>query len=115
MVNGPKVAEFLVENNVPILREADILGEAQVTSPARHLYFCIQLMYIDSGNLERYHGQFNQLAMDIATAAPSTGQLLSEINERVRGADYYHALKLARKLIDYEETLIEMAVKSQRQ
>lgn len=114
LVNGPKVAEFLVENNVPILREADILGESQVTSPAKHIYFCVQLMYIDSVNLERYLDQFNGLTTDIITAAPSTAPLLSEVSERVMAADYYHALKLVRKLIEYEETLLELAVKKQQ-
>jgi len=112
LVNGPKVAEFLVENNVPILREADILGESQVTSPAKHIYFCVQLMYIDPANLERYLDQFNGLTADISNAAPSTAPLLSEISEKVIAADYYHALKLVRKLVDYEETLLEMAIKT---
>ena len=110
MVNGPKTAEFLIENNVPILRESDIMGESQVTSPVRRLYFCVQLMYIDSGNLERYHEQFNEQSTEIVTAAPSTGSFLTDISEKVMTSDYYHALKLIRRLIDYEETLLDKAV-----
>lgn len=106
MVNGPKSAEFLIENNVPILREADIMGESQVTSPARRLYFCVQLMYIDLANLERYHDQFNELSTEIATAAPSTRPFLIDIYEKVMSSDYYQALKLVRKLIVYEDTLL---------
>lgn len=112
MVNGPKSAEFLIENNVPILRETDILGESQVTSPARRLYFCVQLMYIDSGNFEKYHEQFNTLSTDIISAAPSTRPFLIEIYEKVLAAEYYQALKLVRKLMDYEDALLDKAIRS---
>ena len=112
MVNGPKAAEFLIENNVPILRETDIMGESQVTSPARRLYFCVQLMYIDLANLERYHSQFNELSAEIAIAAPSTNPFLIDIYGKVMSSEYYFALKLVRKLIDYEDSLIEMTLNS---
>jgi flagellar protein FlbT len=110
IVNGSKSAEFLVENNVPILRESDIMGEAQVTSPSRRLYFCVQLMYIDNGNTVPYLDQYQELANAIVTAAPSTGLFIAQISEKVVAADFYHALKLARKLIDYEEQLLETAI-----
>lgn len=109
MVNGPKTAEFLIENSVPILRESDIMSEAQVTSPSRRLYFCIQLMYIDAGNSVQYHAQFQELADAIIHAAPSTEPFIANINEKVGQNDYYHALKMGRKLIDYEETLLVKA------
>ena len=112
MVNGPKSAEFLIENNVPILRESDIMGEGQVTSPSRRLYFCVQLMYIDIGNANHYSAQFNELTDAIVTAAPSTELLIAQITEKVTDADYYHALKLVRKLIDYEEMLLNKAITS---
>lgn len=110
MVNGPKTAEFLIENNVPILRESDIMGEAQVTSPGRRLYFCVQLMYIDAGNAIQYHGQFRELSDAILNAAPSTETFISQISDKVAVADYYHALKLVRRLIDYEGTLVSKAL-----
>ena len=110
VVNGPKTAEFLIENNVPILRESDIMGEAQVTTPSRRLYFCVQLMYIDIGNANHYTTQFRELTDAIIAAAPSTELLIAQIIEKVIGADYYHSLKLVRKLIDYEEMLLNKAI-----
>ena len=112
LVNGPKSAEFLVENNVPILREIDIMGEAQVTTPSRRLYFCVQLMYIDNSTAIPYLEQYQKLANEITAAAPSTGAFISQISEKVSVSDYYHALKLARKLIDYEEQLLGTVVKN---
>ena len=83
------------------------MGEAQVTTPVSRLYFCVQLMYIDAGSVIQYHGQFSELASAIVTAAPSTEPFISQISEKVELADYYHALKLVRRLIDYEETLLD--------
>jgi flagellar protein FlbT len=110
MVNGSKTAEFLIENNVPILREGDIMREVEVTSPSRRLYFCVQLMYIDTGNAQQYFDQFQDLVRSIVQAAPSTGVFITPIIDKVAEADYYHALKLVRKLMNYEETLVSKAV-----
>jgi flagellar protein FlbT len=104
--NGPKASEFVVENNVPILRQKDILTEAEAVSPARRVYFAIQLMYIDPENLVDYHGKFWELAKDILSAAPSTGPHLEKISEQILAGDYYQALKCTKKLIDYEEELL---------
>lgn len=104
--NGPKATEFIVENSVPILRHKDIMTEREAMSPARRVYFAVQLMYIDPENLVGHHGTFWELSKDILAAAPSTGPYLSKIGELVLAGDYYQALKSARKLIDYEEELL---------
>ena len=38
---------LLIENKVPIMREKDIMSEAEANSPCRRVYLIIQLMYID--------------------------------------------------------------------
>jgi flagellar biosynthesis repressor protein FlbT len=110
--NGPKASDFIVENNVPILRQKDIMTEAEAGSPARRVYFAIQLMYIDTENLVDYHAKFWELAKDILDAAPSTRPHVEKISEQVLAGDYYQALKSTRKLIDYEEELLSHVKKS---
>ena len=104
--NGSKACEFIVENNVPILRQKDILSEKDADSPARRLYFVIQLMYINEENLVEYHNRFWGLSNDILSAAPSTKPYLEKISEQILACSYYQALKLTRKLIDYEKELL---------
>lgn len=104
--NGPKASDLLVENSVPILRQKDILTEKEADSPARRVYFAVQLMYIDPDNLVDYHARFWELAKDILNAAPSTKAYIDRISEQILAGDYYQALKHTRKLIDYEEELL---------
>ena len=53
--NGSSTAHFIVENNVPILRQGDILTEPMTTSPCKRIYFVVQLMYIDDRNSPTLH------------------------------------------------------------
>ena len=110
--NGAKSAELYIENNVPILREKDILSEKEVDTPCRRIYLVIQLMYIDEKNLVDYHKRYWELVREVLAAAPSTKKFIEEISEQILCAHYYQALKTARKLLDYEKELLEHGRKS---
>jgi flagellar biosynthesis repressor protein FlbT len=103
--NSNRSAEFFVENTVPILRQKDILSEKDANTPARRVYFAIQLMYIDSARREAHIESFFLLTHDIVEAAPSTHNLVVKLCEQVAAGQFYQALKTARELIDYEEEL----------
>ena len=107
--NGTHGTELFVENSVPILRQKDILSERDVTSPCKRIYFAVQLMYIDEGNLQKYHQTYWELVREVLAAAPSTGRLIQQISDNILTNDFYPALKMARKLIEYEEELLEHA------
>ena len=109
--NGSRPAEFMIENNVPILREKDILSERDVATVAQKIYFIIQLMYIDRESISEYHKKYQQLVNEIILAAPSTKDLLAQIEAKVVEMDFYHALKLTGNLIEYEKELIQNATK----
>ncbi len=47
VTNGSARSILIIENDVPILREKDIMSEINANTPCKHLYFIIQLMYID--------------------------------------------------------------------
>ena len=98
--------ELIIENKVPILREKDILSENNADTPCRQLYFIIQLMYIDEGNQAIHQKNYWDLVNEIVKAAPSTVGLIDHINEEIVGGRYYQALKLAQKLIDYEQEVV---------
>lgn len=105
--NGNKAGcELIIESKVPILREKDILSESEADTPCRQLYFIIQLMYIDEENRAAHQKNYWDLVNEILNAAPSMVELIDHINENIVSGRYYQALKLAKKLIDYEREVI---------
>ena len=107
--NGTVKCELIIENNVPILRQKDIMSEKEANSPARRIYFAIQLMYIDEENLAVYHKNYWKLVKDFIQAAPRVLPVVDEISHHILKGQYYQALKLAKNLIAYEREAIQHA------
>jgi flagellar protein FlbT len=107
IANGDAKSTFVVENDVPILREKDIMTLASANTPCKRIYFAIQLMYVDGKNLPEHHKTFWELVKDVAKAAPSRKPILQAISERILDEQYYQALKLTKKLIEYEQEVID--------
>ncbi|MEN6468168.1 MAG: flagellar biosynthesis repressor FlbT [Smithella sp.] len=107
IANGDAKSTFVVENDVPILREKDIMTLASANTPCKRIYFAIQLMYVDGKNLPEHHKTFWELVKDVARAAPSRKPVLQEISEKILDERYYQALKLTKKLIEYEQEVID--------
>lgn len=102
IANGNTTTHLVVENNVPILRQKDIMGLKDADSPCRRIYLAIQLMYVDGKDLPEQHRIYWELIKDVVEAAPSTEGLIADISRLVLNKDYYQALKLTKKLIEYE-------------
>ena len=92
-----------VENEVPVLREKEILSEAKAVTPCKRVYLTVQLMDIDEQNLPRYQKIYWELAREIIVAAPSTAAAFERISAAIYTRKYYQALKEARRLVSYEE------------
>jgi len=110
--NGPTSSHIFIENNVPVLRQNDIITEAMATTPCRRIYLAIQLMYIDEKSCESLHPVYWELVKGVIEAAPSSKDLISLTSQYMLEGNYYKALKQAKKLIIYEEELINNATKS---
>jgi flagellar protein FlbT len=80
VTNGRSKSELIIENNVPILRQKDILSEKEANSPCRRIYFVIQLMYVDEENLVTHHNTYWKLVQGLISAAPSTIGLIDQIS-----------------------------------
>ena len=106
ITNGSKVTDFVIENKVPVLRQSDILNENDVDSPCRRIYFTIQLMYVDKENQATHYANFWNLAQDIVKAAPSMVGFVDQISEHIQSNRHYQALKLTKKMIDYEQEVL---------
>jgi flagellar protein FlbT len=106
IINGSARSDLIIENNVPILREKGIMSIKDADSPCKRIYFAIQLMYVDEKNITDHHKTYWELVKDVAEAAPSRKEQLTEISEHIIAGRYYQALKITRKLIDYEQEVI---------
>src|SRR4030067_1890797 len=61
VTNGKNNSDLVIENNIPILREKDIINEEDANTPCRRIYFVVQLMYIDEKNMADHHSTYCQL------------------------------------------------------
>lgn len=110
--NGDRTTEFFIENKVPILREKELMKEDAASTPGRRIYFLVQLMYVDEENFSTYHDRFWEIVRQVILAAPSTTAIITDICHEIMSRRYYQALKEARRLIDYEQELVDSAAAS---
>jgi flagellar protein FlbT len=103
--NGDRRASLILQNKASVLREKDILQEEDVNSPARRIYFPVMMMYLDEANAQRYYDEFANRLADFMGVIQNPPVLIDCLNtsKHVMAKEYYKALMLARKLIEYED------------
>src|SRR6476646_407855 len=107
VTNTDQRARLLIDgDNIPILREKDILTPETADTPAKLVYLAVQLMYI-SPDPQVNHGTYFSLVRDIVTAAPSAWPIIEGINNHILNGELYQALKQARRLVAYEKKLLD--------
>jgi len=104
--NGDHLAQFTVENEVPILRQKDILTERAADTICKKIYYVVQLMYFEPSAVATHHKTFWELVRMLSAAVPSVLPLINEIGELILEEHYYQALKATRRLIAYEDELV---------
>jgi flagellar biosynthesis repressor protein FlbT len=109
LVNGDSRSTLSVLNDVPILREKDIMTEAEANTPCKRIYLSIQLMYMEPAKLADFHQLYWTLAKEVIAAAPSTSEMIAAISEDVLSGHYYQGLKRTTELIKYEKELVAHA------
>jgi flagellar protein FlbT len=87
--------------------------ERKATTPAKRLYFVVQLMYLDD-NVDVHLELYMRLYREFSKAVPSAIPLLEKINNHILSGDLYKSIKAAGKLIDYESELIDNEPSTQR-
>jgi flagellar protein FlbT len=107
--NGATNAEINILNKVPIIREKDIMLEAEANTACKQVYFALQTLYLQPESESLIFGTLSRLTVEILKAAPSTSLILEKIHDKIATKSYFSALKLARELIEYESKLLEHA------
>ena len=107
ITNTDQRARLLIDgDNVPILREKDILTPETADTPAKLIYLAVQLMYI-SPDLQGNHGTYFNLIRDMVTSVPNAWPIIEGINSFILSGELYLALKETRKLVAYERKLLD--------
>ena len=103
--NGDRRCSLVLQNKASVLREKDIMQESDVTSPARHVYFPVMMMYLDEAGAEKYYDEFLRRMTEFMGVIKNS-QVLAEcvgVSRSLLAGEYYKALMGCRKLIDYED------------
>jgi flagellar biosynthesis repressor protein FlbT len=108
ITNSDQRTRLYLDGRVPILREKDILTAETADTPAKRVYFAVQLMYLDA-NAAGVRREYFNLINDLVTAAPSAVPIVAEMNNEMLTGEMYKALKVARRLINYEQELLRNA------
>jgi flagellar protein FlbT len=110
--NAGSGATLELMNEVPMLREKDILLEHDAKSPCQKLYLIVQTLYFEEASRDALFQRFQSLLKDIVTAAPSLSRPLKPVLDRVTAGQFYPALKDLQDVIVFEAKLIAYAKKS---
>jgi flagellar protein FlbT len=64
-------------------------------------------MYIDEENLIEHQPIYWKMVRELLDAVPRLAGHIDQINEYILGGNFYRALKLAGKLIEYEQEVLK--------
>jgi flagellar protein FlbT len=104
--NGDRRGVLLLQNKASVLREKDIMQADEVTTPARRIYFPVMMMYLDEAGAGKYYNEFAQRLSEFMGVIQNQAILMDCVNvsKYAMAKEYYKALMLCRKLIEYEDT-----------
>ncbi|HIF61100.1 MAG TPA: flagellar biosynthesis repressor FlbT [Rhodospirillales bacterium] len=108
LTNAGSKAEIIIQNNVPVLREKDIITEENADTIGKKIYFIVLNMYVDAKNESEYHIIYFKLINELMDLAPNTEilALIMEISQKILEGEHYIALKVCKKLLNYELELM---------
>jgi flagellar protein FlbT len=103
--NGDRRSALLLQNKASVLREKDIMQADEATTPSRRIYFPVMMMYLDQADCDRYQDAFIKRLSEFMGAVRNPDVLSDCVNisRYVMTREYYKALMLCRKLIEYED------------
>jgi len=103
--NGDRRGVLLLQNKASVLREKDIMQVEDAVTPARRIYFPVMMMYLDEANAGRYYDEFARRLTEFMGVIRNPDVLTDCVNisKHAMAREYYKALMMCRKLIEYED------------
>jgi len=103
--NGDRRGVLMLQNKASVLREKDIMQAEQANTPARRVYFPVMMMYLNESEAAQVFPEFTARLNEFMSVIRNPKILADcfNISRGVMSKDYYKALMLCRKLIEYED------------
>ncbi len=109
--NGDRRGVLILQNKASVLREKDILQPEDANTPAKRVYFPVMMMYLDETAAAKVYDEFALRLSEFMGASRNPVVLADCVaaSRHVMAREYYKALMSARKLVEYEEDLANVA------
>lgn len=110
LVNGDYRTSLLVRNFAHVMREKDVLQEADANTPTKRLYFLVQTMLMQPPPAQALMDSYREIHDQLRAAYLRTENLeiLEDVARLVDTGDYYKALARLHPLIAYEAELLNV-------
>jgi flagellar protein FlbT len=105
IINSGTRTCFLVDGDAPILRDKDTVTAETADTPAKRLYYCVQMMYLKN-DVARYRPAYLAAIDELRRSLPGCDDLIDAADRQVTEGALYKALKEIRKLIQREGELV---------
>jgi len=96
-----------VLNDCTLMRQKEILSDADAVTPASRVYYALQCAYIFPDHKDKYLEAFNECLLGYLDACPSARDIGVKIATALSDGQYYKALKAAKGLLDHEKGVLE--------
>lgn len=106
--NGSTKAELVILNKVPVLKEREVITPEEADTVAKKIYVTVLNMYANPRQEKEYHDIYFSFVREFVDAVPNEKVLgiIMEMSQRILEGDHYQALKVCRKLIEFEQEVL---------
>jgi flagellar biosynthesis repressor protein FlbT len=102
IINSGIQTSFLIDGNVPVLRDKDTVTAETANTPVRRLYHCVQMMYLKN-DVPKYRASYLGFIKDLDEGSRDR---IGTVNGHIADGSLYKALKEIRKLMKSEAELM---------
>jgi flagellar protein FlbT len=99
---GPGNITLTVHNQANILRDKDVITQAEATTPAREIYHTIQNAYLFEGTREEWLNLSAGLLSRFLIAWPESAPIVAHVRSLLDTGKIYNALRASRRLMAIE-------------
>jgi len=108
--NGDRRSTFLIETQSKFLRESEIITETEADTACKQIHLTLTVIYLaddPASGIDLFFQQAAELIRLVPAAAPQ----VAAIAEAVEAGTFYPAIKLGRKLVEWESAALAQAAK----
>lgn len=105
--NGGQRADLIIHNISSLLRQKDVMKEEGANTPARRIFYLIQMLYISPERQQERLAVLQEALLDFLVASPSSRNIIAAINKELGELKFYQALQACKRLIEHETGIMD--------